>query len=102
MEYFHYTSQTCSQCGRTSKTSRVSRGLYRCVACGLELNSDRNASHNIGFKGLSSLFLPFFSSWSSFYPFSREKKNNFLVSVEEEHSTSSSGSMSGKFFLPPG
>ncbi|UJG43478.1 MAG: transposase [Candidatus Heimdallarchaeum endolithica] len=98
----HYTSQTCSRCGHTSKSSRVSRGLYRCVACGIELNSDRNASRNIGLKGFSFLALPFFSSWSSFYPFPREKKNNFLVSVVEERSTSSSGSMSGKFFLPPG
>ncbi len=90
----HYTSQTCSRCGHTSRTSRVSRGLYRCVACGLEINSDRNASRNIALKGSPSLFLPFFSSWSSFYPFPREKKNNFLVSVAEERSTFPSGSMS--------
>ncbi|MHA1204644.1 MAG: RNA-guided endonuclease InsQ/TnpB family protein [Candidatus Heimdallarchaeaceae archaeon] len=60
----HYTSQTCSRCGHISKKSRVTRGLYRCVSCGFEVNSDRNASRNISWKGLSSLGLSFYSSWS--------------------------------------
>ncbi|UJG40464.1 MAG: transposase [Candidatus Heimdallarchaeum aukensis] len=100
----HYTSQTCSRCGRISKKSRVTRGLYRCVSCGFEVNSDRNASRNISWKGLSSLGLSFYSSWSSSFSsfssssfsFPRERKNFlFPVSVVEERSTFSNGSMTG-------
>jgi len=41
-----YTSQICSSCGHSSAESR-SGELYKCVKCGLEIDSDLNGSYNI-------------------------------------------------------
>jgi IS605 OrfB family transposase len=48
-----YTSQRCSKCGHTEKANRVGP-RFKCKKCGLELNSDVNASRNIRFKYLAS------------------------------------------------
>lgn len=65
-----YTSQACSRCGAIRKENRVSRGLYHCADCGMEVNADVNGAINIlhkvssgakalgveaAFPGLSSL-----------------------------------------------
>ncbi|MHA1852650.1 MAG: RNA-guided endonuclease InsQ/TnpB family protein [Candidatus Heimdallarchaeaceae archaeon] len=62
-----YTSQRCSRCGRVTKSARVTRSLYICPHCSLTVNSDRNASRNIAYRGLILLGLPLYSSWF-FYP----------------------------------
>lgn len=41
-----YTSQTCSMCGHIDKRNRDGT-LFRCTACGYEINADSNASINI-------------------------------------------------------
>lgn len=44
-----YTSQTCSKCGeRTSPR----KGMFRCTSCGYETDRDKNASYNIGKRGI--------------------------------------------------
>ncbi|MHA1778544.1 MAG: zinc ribbon domain-containing protein, partial [Candidatus Heimdallarchaeaceae archaeon] len=62
-----YTSQRCSRCGRVTKSARVNRSLYVCPHCSLTVNSDRNASRNIAYRGIILLGLPLYSSWF-FYP----------------------------------
>jgi putative transposase len=42
-----YTSQTCSQCGHCAPENRESQAVFRCVACGSQLNADHNAALNI-------------------------------------------------------
>jgi IS605 OrfB family transposase len=42
-----YTSQTCSQCGHCAPENRKNQAVFLCVACGSELNADRNAALNI-------------------------------------------------------
>lgn len=42
-----YTSQTCSNCGYVSRGNRPTQPDFRCKCCGLKLNADINASHNI-------------------------------------------------------
>lgn len=42
-----YTSQMCSRCGHISKSNRRNYKQFRCIKCGFECNSDRNASVNI-------------------------------------------------------
>jgi putative transposase len=47
-----YTSQTCSQCGeRTSPR----KGMFRCKVCGYETDRDKNASYNIGKRGIGKI-----------------------------------------------
>lgn len=45
-----HTSQTCSRCGVQHRRSRVSQAIFRCRACGFELNADLNAARNIAAK----------------------------------------------------
>jgi transposase len=42
-----YTSQTCSDCGHCAPESRESQAVFRCVACGHQVNADVNAAVNI-------------------------------------------------------
>ena len=42
----HYTSQTCSGCGEVDRESRIGK-VFRCLACGLEMDADVNAAINI-------------------------------------------------------
>ena len=49
------TSQTCAQCGKRDPASRISQAEFRCTSCGHEANADRNASINIGDRGLHYL-----------------------------------------------
>jgi len=42
-----HTSQQCSCCGYTAKENRVSQNVFRCLACGYEVNADVNAAKNI-------------------------------------------------------
>jgi putative transposase len=42
-----YTSQTCSQCGHCAPENRKSQAVFKCAACGLNLNADLNAALNI-------------------------------------------------------
>lgn len=48
-----YTSQTCSKCGSVKKME-LSERSYHCQACGLLLDRDLNASHNILRLGVQS------------------------------------------------
>jgi len=41
-----YTSQKCSRCGNILKSQRTSN-VFKCKACGFELNADLNAARNI-------------------------------------------------------
>ena len=47
-----YTSQTCNDCGEVDKKSRLSQSKFVCTSCGVESNSDINASKNILAKGI--------------------------------------------------
>nr|QBM01369.1 CRISPR-associated protein Cas14b.2 [uncultured archaeon] len=50
-----YTSKECSHCGEKVNTQRPFNGnysLFKCNKCGIQLNSDYNASINIAKKGL--------------------------------------------------
>lgn len=49
-----YTSQKCSKCGFISRANRY-KSRFLCRECGFELNSDLNASRNIGEIGKSEL-----------------------------------------------
>ena len=42
-----YTSQTCSACGHCAPDNRESQAVFRCVACGHQVNADVNAACNI-------------------------------------------------------
>ncbi|OKY78819.1 MAG: IS605 OrfB-like transposable element containing RNAse H-like and Zn finger domain [Candidatus Methanohalarchaeum thermophilum] len=44
-----YTSQRCSRCGTTLKQNRRNQH-FECMDCGYRVDSDYNASKNIGFK----------------------------------------------------
>lgn len=46
------TSQICSQCGEKT-TPR--NGMFRCQGCGYETDRDKNASYNIGKRGIGKL-----------------------------------------------
>ena len=46
------TSQTCAQCGKRDPASRISQAEFTCTSCVHEANADRNASTNIGDRGL--------------------------------------------------
>ena len=51
-----FTSQTCQDCGAVNAKNR--RGeWYHCLACGFELDADRNAAVNILRRGLTTLGL---------------------------------------------
>jgi putative transposase len=50
----HHTSQRCSACGHTAKESRISQECFVCVACGLRIHADHNASLNILAAGLAA------------------------------------------------
>jgi putative transposase len=42
-----HTSQDCSGCGNRRSDLTLADRVYRCVCCGLVLDRDLNASHNI-------------------------------------------------------
>jgi transposase len=42
-----HTSQTCSACGHRAPENRKSQAVFRCVACGHQVNADVNAAVNI-------------------------------------------------------
>jgi putative transposase len=42
-----YTSQTCSVCGHCAPDNRESQAVFRCTACGYQVNADVNAACNI-------------------------------------------------------
>lgn len=46
-----HTSQRCWQCGHISKNNRKNQSLFKCKACGFELNADLNASRNLSDYG---------------------------------------------------
>lgn len=48
-----YTSQTCSKCGHQVRSNRKGH-VFKCKACGFELNADLVASRNIKSKFLES------------------------------------------------
>jgi len=47
-----HTSQTCSSCGHVKRSNRKSQSVFKCKACGYELNADLNAAINIRAKYL--------------------------------------------------
>jgi IS605 OrfB family transposase len=49
-----HTSKFCSHCGAVARNGHSSGNyaLFRCKECGIVVNSDRNASHNIALKCL--------------------------------------------------
>jgi len=49
-----WTSQMCSRCGHIHPSNRRSQSVFRCQACGFELNSDLNAARCIARKYLAS------------------------------------------------
>ncbi|WP_261557291.1 RNA-guided endonuclease InsQ/TnpB family protein [Frankia tisae] len=42
-----YTSQTCNTCGIRDREARESQAVFRCRACGQQVNADVNAARNI-------------------------------------------------------
>lgn len=42
-----HTSASCSGCGHVHPEDRVTRGRWRCCACGLDVHADINAARNI-------------------------------------------------------
>ena len=42
-----HTSQDCSGCGNRKADLTLADRVYRCVACGLVIDRDRNASRNM-------------------------------------------------------
>ncbi|MBM0237693.1 transposase [Micromonospora sp. ATA32] len=48
-----YTSQTCNACKHVARQSRESQAVFRCVACGHQINADVNAAKNILAAGLA-------------------------------------------------
>lgn len=42
-----YTSQTCSRWGHVHQANRPSQAVFRCRACGFQVNADPNAAINI-------------------------------------------------------
>jgi putative transposase len=49
-----YTSQTCSQCRHCAPENRKSQAVFRCAACGFNLNADLNAALNLLAAGLAA------------------------------------------------
>jgi putative transposase len=47
-----YTSKTCLKCGEKSSPQK---GMFRCSSCGYETDRDKNASYNIGKRGIGKL-----------------------------------------------
>ncbi|MBC5792432.1 MAG: IS200/IS605 family element transposase accessory protein TnpB [Nanohaloarchaea archaeon] len=47
-----YTSQTCSRCGEKGERNK---GNFQCPECDYETDADKNASHNIGERGIGKL-----------------------------------------------
>jgi putative transposase len=47
-----YTSQTCSKCGEKGNRHK---GTFDCPRCGYETDADKNASQNIGKRGIGKL-----------------------------------------------
>ena len=61
------TSKTCSNCGKIQKLTLKDR-IYKCKACGFEIDRDQNAAINIKRAGtaLAMAALPLISEASSF------------------------------------
>lgn len=47
-----YTSQNCSKCGEKGNRNR---GNFQCPNCDYETDADKNASHNIGKRGIGKI-----------------------------------------------
>jgi len=53
-----YTSQDCSGCGHRNTDLTLSDRIYHCLACGLIIDRDLNATLNILARGRACLGLP--------------------------------------------
>ena len=49
-----YTTRTCSRCGHVGDGISLSERMFRCPACGLEMDRDRNAARNILGSGMGT------------------------------------------------
>ena len=49
-----YTTRTCSRCGHVGDGIPLSERMFRCPACGLEMDRDRNAARNILGSGMGT------------------------------------------------
>lgn len=47
IDRFYASSKTCSQCGEVKRDLTLADRIYRCEACGLEIDRDHNAAINI-------------------------------------------------------
>jgi putative transposase len=45
-----HTSQRCSKCGHVHRRNRPTQSLFRCQACGYEVNADLNGARNVAWK----------------------------------------------------
>jgi putative transposase len=52
------TSQRCNKCGHEHRRNRPTQSLFRCQACGYEVNADLNAARNVGWKYHASIGKP--------------------------------------------
>ncbi len=57
VDRFYPSSKTCSACGATRATLPLFERVYRCEGCGLVLDRDVNAAHNLEREGLRLLAL---------------------------------------------
>ena len=49
-----YTTRTCSRCGHVGEGIPLTTRMFRCPACGLEMDRDRNAARNILGSGMGT------------------------------------------------
>ncbi len=57
VDTYYPSSQICSRCGRISKEMKdLTKRVYDCKHCGLEIDRDLNASINIGFEGICKYY----------------------------------------------
>ena len=52
-----YTTRTCSRCGYVGNHLPLTTRMFRCPACGLEMDRDQNAAFNILGSGMGTLRL---------------------------------------------
>jgi IS605 OrfB family transposase len=45
-----HTSQRCNQCGHVHRRNRPTQSVFKCQACGYEVNADLNGSRNVAWK----------------------------------------------------
>jgi putative transposase len=53
-----HTSQRCSKCGHGHRRNAPTQSLFRCRACGYEVNADLNAARNVAWKYLAGIGKP--------------------------------------------